>query len=144
VLTLEKVTLKLDPGLKGITALVYIPSPFVGTGTLEEAVSTLVINDADCSLGVNEIKDPLYKRSSHGLQVINPPRELSSDFDIVYRESNVALATRNANFRTGSLTGSKIVNFIVDSEECLFIDSQMSLEVARKIYHYKSGKAGLK
>lgn len=140
VFTLEKVALKLDPQLKGITAVVYIPTPFMNTGTLEEAVSTLVINTADCSLGVVEVNDPLYKRSSHGLEAINPPRELSSDFDIVYRESNVALATRNANFKTGSLTGSKIINFIVASEECLFIDSQMSLEIARKIYRYKSSK----
>jgi CMP-N-acetylneuraminic acid synthetase len=139
VVTLEKIAEKLDPQLKGITVISYIQTPFVSTGTLEEAISTLAINKADCSFGVAEIKDPLYKRTPHGLQAVNPPKELSTDFDIIYRESNTFLATRNKNFKTGSLTGPAIVNFLVSKEECFFIDSQMNLEIAKKMIEYKRG-----
>lgn len=136
--TLEKITERLDPDFKGITVISYLQTPFVETDTLEEAISTLVMNKADCSFGVEAIKEPLYRRTSHGLQALNPPKELSTDFDTVYRESNTSLATRNRNFKTGSLTGPTIVNFIVSKEECFFIDSDMNLEIARKMYQHKS------
>ena len=135
--TLEKITDKLDPYLKGITVVSYIQTQFVTTDTLEEAISTLVINKADCSFGVKEIMEPIYKRKPYGLQAVNPPKELSTDFDIVYQESNTFLAARNKNFKTGSLTGPTIVNFIVSKEECFFIDSEMNLEIARKMCNYR-------
>jgi len=135
--TLEKISKKLDPGLKGIIAISYIQTPFVSPETLEEAISTLVINKADCSFGVDEIKRPLYKRTPYGLQAVNPPKELSTDFDTIYREANTSLATRSKNFKTGSLTGPTVVNFVVSDEEGFFINSQMNLEVAKKMYVHK-------
>ncbi|MBN1872026.1 MAG: glycosyltransferase family 2 protein [Candidatus Omnitrophica bacterium] len=135
--TLEKVAKKLDPQYKGITVISYIQTPFVNTETLEEAISTLVINGADCSIGVEEISDPIYKRTSHGLQALNPPKGLSTDFDTIYRESNTSLAARNRNFKTGSLTGPTIVNFLVSKDECFFIDSEMKLDVAKIMREHK-------
>jgi len=137
VSTIEKIAEKFDPGFKGITTISYIQSPFVVTETLEEAISTLVMNRADCSFGVEEVKDPLFKRMPHGLMAINPAKGLSTDFDVVYRESNTSLATKNINFKTGSLTGPKIVNFIVSRDESFFINSHMNLEIARKMCEYK-------
>lgn len=138
IAALEKITRTLDPEFKGITVLSYIQTPFVTTATLEEAVSTLVMSKADSAFGVEEIRDPLYKRMPYGLLAVNPPKDLSTDFDIIYRESNTSLATRNANFKTGSLTGPSIGNFIVSSDECFFIDSEMDLDIARKMCEYKS------
>lgn len=132
--TLEKIAERLDPSMHGVTALSYIPTPFVTTGTLEESISTLVMNKADCSMGVEELRDALYKRTSHGLQALNSPRELSVDFDMVYRETSTSLCTRNNNFKSGSLTGPMIINFIVSKEESFFINSYTNLEVARRMF----------
>lgn len=137
VSTIEKISQKLDPNFKGVTTISYIQTPFVFTETLEEAVSTLVMNKADSSFGVEEIKDPLFRRMPHGLSPVNPDKGISVDFEIIYRESNTSLATKNINFKTGALTGPKVVNFIVSKEECFFIDSQMNLDIARKISEYK-------
>jgi len=137
VITLEKIAMKLDPQFRGITAVSYLQTPFVGFATMEEAISTLIMNEADCALGVKEIKDPLYKRMAHGLQAVNPPKDPSTDFDVIYQESSTFLATRNKNFKTGSLTGPCIVNFTVSPEECFFVDSEMNLEIARKIQEHK-------
>ncbi len=139
VSTIEKITEKLDPEYRGITIVSYIQTPFVITETLEEAISTMVMNKCDCAFGVEEIRDPLYERTPHGLLAINPHKGISTDFDAIYRESNTSLTTKSINFKTGSLTGSKVVNFIVSKEECFFINSHMNLEIARKMRGYKIG-----
>jgi CMP-N-acetylneuraminic acid synthetase len=129
--TLEKIAEEWDPQLKGVAVISYIQAPFVTTGTLEEAIYTLAMNGTDSSVGVEEIDDPIYKRTPHGLQPVNPPRHLATDFDRVYREANTALATRTRNFKTGSLTGPAVVNFIVSHDECFFINSERTLKTAR-------------
>ena len=134
VSTLAKVSEKYDPDLTGISVLSYLQTPFVTSETLDEAISTLVMNRADSSIGVEEVKTALYKRTPHGLYPLNPPKGVFSDFDIVYREAGVALATRNHNFTSGSLFGPTIVNYIVSPDESLFINTNKSLEIARKIF----------
>jgi glycosyltransferase involved in cell wall biosynthesis len=140
VSTIEKIAERLDPNFKGITTISYIQTPFVATETLEEAISTLVMNRSDCSFGVEEIRDPLFRRMPHGLMAINPSKGLSTDFDVIYRESNTSLATKTVNFKTGSLTGPKIVNFLVSKDESFFINSYMNLEIAKKMCEYKDVK----
>lgn len=141
--TLEQVAAKFDPTRKGVTSIVYLQAPFVTTETLEEAISTLIMNDSDCSFGVEEIRDQVFTRSPHGLVAVNPPKHLSTDFDILYRESNISLATRSRNFKSGSLTGPKILNFLVSAEESFFINSWMTLEIARKIGEFKASRTPL-
>ena len=85
VVTLEQIAAKLDPQGHGITSVVYLQAPFVTAETREEAVTTLIMNDADCSVGVEELMDRVFVRSPHGLVTINPPKHLSTEFDIVYR-----------------------------------------------------------
>lgn len=131
--TLEKLAKRFDPEYKGLTVLAYLQAPFVTTKTLEEAVYTLLLHDADCSFGVEELRDPLFQRNSHGLQPINPPKGVSTDFDIVYRETNTALATKSSNLCGGSLTGPAVVNFLVSREECFFINSEQTLKIAEII-----------
>jgi CMP-N-acetylneuraminic acid synthetase len=137
VRTLEKIVGNFNLEAKGVTVVKYIHVPFVTTQTLEESIFTLIMNRADSSFGVEEMRVPLYKRTSHGFQVMNPPRELSSDFDIIYRESSAFLTTRNKNFCFGSLTGSCIVNFVIPSDESFVIDSERALNIAKIIYDEK-------
>tara|TARA_E500000331_G_scaffold332333_1_gene355438 strand:- start:162 stop:1535 length:1374 start_codon:yes stop_codon:yes gene_type:complete len=128
--TLARIAEQYDPKSLGVTALCYLPSPFVSLGSLEEAVHTLVFNDADSSMGVEEIKDPVFCRTSFGLRAVNPARGLRSDHDYVYREANIALATKNKNFASGSLVGPSPINFIVSQGESFFIDSETKLKIA--------------
>ena len=130
VSTLSGVAQRFDPEFTGITVLCYIPSPFVMLGSLEEAVCTLVYNDADSSMGVEEIKEPVYCRTPFGLKAINPSGIFRTDHDYVYREANIALATKNNNFHSGSLLGPSTINFIVAQEESYFVDSEKTLQIA--------------
>jgi glycosyltransferase involved in cell wall biosynthesis len=129
--TLERIASELDPTLNGITVLRYIQSPFVNVDTLEEAVSTLAISEADSANGVEEITSLVFRRTPHGIEMLNRRGELRSDFDIIYRDVQNCVAARNRNLPTGSLMGRSTVSFIVSAAECFFIDSEHKLKIAR-------------
>lgn len=137
VYTLQRIAAKFDPHHKGIMVISYLQSPFVKTATLEEAISTLMMNRADSSMGVTEIRHALYKKTPYGLQAVNPSAGVTTDFDLVYKETNTALATKTSNFASGSLSGPRVVNFVVLEEESYFINSHKSLEIARKMEQLK-------
>jgi len=129
--TLERIARELDPALNGVTVLRYIQTPFVTIDTLEEAVCTLAISDADSASAVEEIRSRVFRRSPHGLEPIGNRGELSSDFDSLYRDSQTCIATRNRNLVTGSLTGRSISSFVVSAAESFFIDSEHTIQLAR-------------
>jgi CMP-N-acetylneuraminic acid synthetase len=128
--TLTRVAQRFDPEANGLSVLCYLPSQFVLRESLEEAVFTLVFNDADSSIGVEEIKESVFCRTPYGLKVINSVGTFRTDHDYVYREANIAFATKNRNFRSGSLTGPSPINFVVAREESFFIDSEKKLRIA--------------
>ncbi len=128
--TLSRVGKLFDPQQNGVTVLCYLASPFVTIGSLEEAVYTLVFNDADSSVGVEEIKEPVFCRTPFGLKVVNTVNGFRTDFDFAYREANIALATRNRNLSQGSLVGPCPINFVVAHDESFFIDSERKLKIA--------------
>lgn len=129
--TLKSLFFSIDPQLSGITVVSYPQAPFVTLESLEEAATTLVINDADSALGVEETKTPLYKRDSHGLTRINPNRGFNSDFDTIYQEVNTARALKNKNVTRGSLEGSFIVHFTMQNDENFFIKSEQTMRIAQ-------------
>jgi CMP-N-acetylneuraminic acid synthetase len=129
--TLEMIARRLDPELKGMTLVRYLQSPFVTVQTIEEAVATLAMSEADSATAVEEIHAQIFRRTRHGLEVLNRPGELRSDFDAVFRDLLCCFATRNCNFPTGSLTGKSIVSFIVPTAECFAIDSEQRLRIAQ-------------
>jgi hypothetical protein len=129
--TLEGIALELDPEFRGTTVLRYTQSPFVTVNTLEEAVTTLAMSDSDSASGVEQIDQTVFKRTHNGLEVINRRGQLRSEFDVIYRDVRTCVATRNRNFRTGSLHGKTIVSFIVSAAECFFIDSEHKMRIAR-------------
>lgn len=130
VTTLGKIASKVDPEGTGISAIAYVQAPFVTIGTIEEALFTLIMNEADSAVGVEEITRPLYKRSSFGLRAVNPPIGISSDFHTVYAEARSLLVTKNRNMKTGSLIGSRVVNFLVSAEESYLITSEQGFQIA--------------
>lgn len=131
--TLETVVRDLNIDWQGISVLSYIQAPFTKTENLEEALFTLILNDADSSFAVEEIKAPLFKRAANGLVPINNTGTFISDFDIVYGDAMTSLATMNVNLKKGTLTGSRIVNFVVPREEAFFIHTRKDFEVAKQL-----------
>jgi len=129
--TLERIAREFDPALNGITVLRYIQSTFVNVDTLEEAVSTLAMSDADSANGVEEITSRVFRRTPHGIEQLNRRGELLSDFDTIYRDVQTCVAVRNRNLPSGSLMGRSTVSFIVSAAECFFIDSEHRLRIAR-------------
>lgn len=129
--TLETIARELDPALNGMTVVRYIQSPFVTVETLEEAVSTLAMSDADSANGVEEISGRVFRRSRHGVEMLNRIGELRSDFDVIYRDLQTCVAIRNRNLPAGSLMGRSTVSFTVSAAECLFIDSAYKLKLAK-------------
>lgn len=128
--TLKEIVQPIDPQFTGITILRYIQTPFVTTDVLDEAITSLVMNEADSSWGVEPMKRKLYRRTAHGLECLTNESWVSSDFDTIYRDSQTFSATRNRNLTRGSLTGSSAVCFEVSAAESFFISSEQDLEVA--------------
>jgi glycosyltransferase involved in cell wall biosynthesis len=131
--SLAKAVAMTDPEGKGITLVTYAQAPFVSIDTIEEALSTLVLNEVDSSMAVEMINDPIYKRDSHGLLRINQRGGFSSDFDQLYQETNCVTATRSRNLVKGSLLGSERAFFLIPPSEIFFINSQQKLEIAQII-----------
>ncbi len=126
--TLERIVRELDPELSGMTVLRYIQSPFVTVDTLEEAVATLAMSDA--RFGERCGGDPRAGVPAHGARSRDrstAAASCASDFDVLYRDLQSCIATRNRNLATGSLTGRSPVSFVVSGAECFFIDSEHKL-----------------
>ncbi len=130
VYTLGHIVKKLKSDHAGITSLLYIQAPFTSTANLEESIYTLVMNEADSAIAVEEMTSHLYKRTAHGLTCINSVGNMKSDFDTVYNEARTSLAAKNSNFKTGSLIGSKVAYFVIPREEAFFIDTKRDFKVA--------------
>lgn len=131
--TLQHVVRKYDAEGKGITGLYYTQSPFVSLQTMEEAIHTLICNDADSAIGVQKLEMPVYQRNGHGLRAVNPPREFRTDFDTLYYDPMTIVTARNKGLLRGSLNGPKMACFQLDEKECVFVNSERWLEIAKTI-----------
>jgi len=128
--TLADMVQGIDPDFLGTTVMVVIQAPFLTMGTIEEALYTTILNEADSSILVNEIDAPLFERAPHGLTQINYKGFLVSDFDTVYLDTRTCLVTRNSNLKRGSLTGSKIASIMVPKDEAFYIADKRGLDFA--------------
>jgi len=133
VFTLENIAKKLKVQNCGVTSLLYIQAPFINAASLEESIYTLVMNEADSAIAVEEIADQLYKRAPHGLTCINSVGNMRSDFNTVYKQTRTFLSTKNTNFKTGSLMGSKVAHFVISKEESFFIETKSDFDIAKAL-----------
>ena len=129
--TLESVVSRFSPELSGITVIRYLQAPFVKVDSIEEAIATLVMSGADSSIAVEEILSQVFRRTRYGMEPVNPRGDFRSDFDSLYRDLLCCVATYSRNFRTGSLTGRSIVSYVMPPAECMIIDTEQKLQVAR-------------
>lgn len=128
--TLEEIIEKIDKGLNGITVMRYIQTPFVTINTLEEALATLIMTGTDSVIPVEEIKGSLYRRVSHGLEIVNRRHSMTSETEPIFYQSPTCIAARNRNFPRGTLNGATVAGYVISRAESFFISSQHDLEIA--------------
>jgi CMP-N-acetylneuraminic acid synthetase len=131
--TLKIIAKLYDPEFKGLSVLRYIQTPFVTTGTIEEAITSLILSDAQSSCAVEEVHSLVYRRTSFGLLPINGKSGLIAQNETLYRDPSTCIALRNSNLLGGSLHGLSSVGFSVSTAECFFISSEHELEIARNL-----------
>jgi len=129
--TLESVIKEVDPDFNGLTLLSVLQAPFIATQTMEEAIYSLILNDADGSILVKEVDAPLYERTPHGIMQINYKGFLVTDFDTLYMDTRTCVVLKNKNLKKGSLTGSNIVSIVSQEEEVFYVKNETDLEFAR-------------
>lgn len=129
--TLEEISSRFDPDLVGITVMRYIQTPFVSVGTLEEAITSMVMAKADSSIAVEELRSNLYRRTRLGMEEINRRHPLSTEVEPLYHKAHTCVATKNLNISRGSLSGAMVASFVVSAAESFFIASAHDLNIAQ-------------
>jgi len=131
--TLEKVSKELDLPDQAVMLLCYPQAPFTTPATLEEAVYTVLMYEADSAFTAVPMEEPLYRRGANGMTCINPANFTTSDFNTVFKESRIVFALKVSNLKRGSITGSKSICFSVDNDEQLYVNSAQDLILARSV-----------
>lgn len=140
--TLKEVVRKVDPEGCGTTVMRYVQTPFISTGTIEEAITSLAVSSADSACAIEELRSRIYRRTAFGLMPINENHGLLVGSETLYRDASTCIALRNANLRKGSLTGSSLAGFVVSAAESFFISSAHDLEVARALVIRSKAEVG--
>lgn len=121
----------VDRERRGVSVVHYVGAPFVTAATIDEALSTLLLNDADVSFPVEEINQIVYRRDAYGLIPLTRANAPSADLGTLYRDAPACLAFRNANLASGTMHGPRQVSFVALPYESYFIDSHLKLDMAR-------------
>ena len=129
--TLRDIISEYDPKFCGTTLLRYVASPFVSTGTIEEAITSLAISGADSASAIEEVNNLIYKRTKYGLTPINLDYGKHVGSESLYQDASTCVAVRNQTVSRGSLTGASQAGFTVTAPESFFISSHHDLEVAK-------------
>lgn len=131
--TLSLLVLKKSENIRGISVVCYLQSPFVHTSSLEESVTTLLLNEADSAFAVEVMDRELFLRGPNGFAPCNRIGHFRTESDIVYANTRSCLAIRNRNLLHHNLIGSKAVHFIVSRQEAYQIESKRDLMIAQYI-----------
>ncbi len=123
----------IDKDLNGITIIRYIQAPFISNESLEEAITTLIMNEVETVYGVETINSRLFKKTPDGLIPLNPQKDLISDFDTIYKESNTVNAILNRALLSKENKKINTSCIEISSPESFFINSNRDLKIANLI-----------
>jgi len=126
--TLNQIIEHYDPALSGIVLMRHIQTPFVTKDTIEEAISTLVVSDADCAFSIEKIHHEVFEKRSNGLESINKKSNINNV--ALFRDASTCVVAKSSSLMTGSLRGAKSVGFPVSTSESFFIRCSLDLEIA--------------
>lgn len=130
---LQRIVKTYDPERQGLLVTRFIQSPFVSEKSVEEALSTLILNDATSSIGVVPLKSDIYKRKSYGMNKLNKSTKVLSDFDMFYLDPGTVKVTKSSVISKGSVLGAAPVCFEISENESCFINSEQDLLIADQI-----------
>ena len=60
--TLKEIFNIFDPSYSGVSIIRYVQTPFISKDTIEEAITSLIISEAESSCSVEELDEIIYKR----------------------------------------------------------------------------------
>ena len=124
----------LDPEYKGITVINYVQAPFLTQGSVEEAIYSLLMADADAAISVEEFDDQsFYVKSAYGLQNMQFHRFQYLDGGKIYRNINVCSAVKNINIKKGNLNGPRLTHYSITGPEGFFIGNDYNYEIAKRV-----------
>lgn len=131
---LDEIIEDFDPHLRGITVLNLIQAPFLTLNSAEEAIFTLLMNDADAATAVEEFDDEnFYVRNAFGLQTLEFHRFQYLEGGKIYRDANVCTAIRNKNIKNGNIRGPRLAPYRITGAESFFISDEYRYEIAKLI-----------
>lgn len=122
-----------DPLYTGISIVRYLQTPFVTTETIDEAVCTLILSEADSVFAIEEIRSEVYQRKAFGLNLVNGPRGVHRGIERLYRNASTCVAHRAKNLFSGSIEGASRIGFPVSAAESFFISSSRDLQIAESL-----------
>ena len=128
--TLTKIAKKFDPSFTGLMLIRYIQTPFVSINTIEEALTTLVTNDADSSFSIERIRHEIFELRKNGLEILSNGKNGLLNSRKVYRDANTCMAIKTSNLKKGIVMGINTVGFPVSTAESFFIRSEVDLDFA--------------
>ena len=131
--TLKQITEIYDPQMSGILLMSYIQTPFVSRDTMEEAINTLIVANADCAFAVEQIHHEVFERKSNGLVSLSQNSSNIVNRPSYYRDSSTCIAVKSKSLITGNLYGSNSTGFPVSAPESFFIRCQDDIDVAQRI-----------
>ena len=131
--TLNQITKIYDPQMNGILLMRYIQTPFVSRDTMEEAINTLIVTNADCAFAVEQIRHEVFERKSSGLVPMSQSSPNIVNKSNYYRDSSTCIAVKSKSLITGCLRGNKSTGFPVSAAESFFIRCQDDIDIARSI-----------
>ena len=131
--TFTKIAEKFDPNYAGLLVNCFYNSPFINSKTIEESIHTLIFNSANSCLGVEVLNEDIYYRTNYGIKAINQRNIFRTEQDFLFRDVKGAFATLTSNIKEGTIIGSNLVNYTVNSSQIYYIDSKFKLEMASKL-----------
>ena len=132
--TLKEIINEFDSSYDGLSILRYVQTPFVTTETIDEAITTILVNDSESSCAVQELTSRIYKKTSFGLTPISSNPEALMNNDDIYTDCSVSVAFKNSNIKKGTMKGTRMAGFIVSADESFFISSMHDLLIAKEIF----------
>ncbi len=131
---LNEILTPLDPDMNGVTVINYVQAPFLTRESVEEAIYTLLLADADAAISVEEFDDKnFYVKSAYGLQNMQFHRFQYLDGGIIYYDTNVCSAVRNINVRKGNIRGPRLTHYTITGPEGFFVGNEHNFEIAKLI-----------
>ncbi|WP_417613208.1 glycosyltransferase [Owenweeksia hongkongensis] len=131
---LQDVLAPLDADMKGLTVINYVQAPFLTRESVEEAIYTLLLADADAAISVEEFDDAnFYVKSAYGLQSMQFHRFQYLDGGKIYHNTNVCSAVKNVNVRKGNIRGPRLAHYTVTGPEGFFVGNEHNFEVAKVV-----------